>query len=49
MAKRRTLRPKKTRSKIKSVKTGPKWTEVTLRLDTKRLGIQVGRARGKNK
>jgi len=49
MPKRRAMRPKRAGGKIKSVKIGPKHTEVTIRLPTKRLGIMVARARGKKR
>jgi hypothetical protein len=38
-----SLRPRKAGGKIVSVKVGPKWTDIRIRLSTKRLNIQTGR------
>jgi hypothetical protein len=40
------MRPRKTRSKIKSVHVGPVWTLITLRIKTKQLNHQTAKALG---
>lgn len=40
------MKPKETRSKIKSIHVGLVWTIVTLRLTTKQLNKQMQRALG---
>ncbi len=39
MKKRRSLKPKRTASGIKSVKVGPVWTYVTVKIATDRLAL----------
>jgi hypothetical protein len=38
------MKPRKTRSKIKSIHVGPVWTTITLRIKTKQLNKQTQRA-----
>jgi hypothetical protein len=38
------MKPRKTRSKIKSIHVGPVWTTITLRIKTKQLNKQTKRA-----